>query len=204
MRCCPHYSRYDPLQPNDGSCVLQCQALLGGVVRLRVVWRIIVPDAAQVAGVAFAVLVPPAERAVGAVAHRHRHRRQRPVLIPLTLIFPAGVTSITVPLPLIDDGADEPDETVTLAIVPLLNAALDGPVVATLTIPDNDVPATPDPETAPMATPDPETAPTATPDPETAPTATPDPETAPTATPDPETTPTATPDPIVEPGEALD
>ena len=130
-----------------------------------IVQYFLVPDAAQVAGVAFAVLVPPAEGAVGAVAHRHRHRRQRPVLIPLTLIFPAGVTSITVPLPLIDDGADEPDETVTLAIVPLLNAALDGPVVATLTIPDNDVPATPDPETAPTATPDPETAPTATPTP---------------------------------------
>jgi FKBP-type peptidyl-prolyl cis-trans isomerase 2 len=55
-----------------------------------------------------------------------------------TLTFAPGVTSQTFPVTILDDGFDEADETVALALSVPTNAALGVPNTATLTIVDND------------------------------------------------------------------
>jgi hypothetical protein len=56
----------------------------------------------------------------------------------LTLTFPAGTTSRTLDLAVKEDGVDEDDETVRLALGPLTNATAGAAASYTLTITDDD------------------------------------------------------------------
>jgi len=57
-----------------------------------------------------------------------------------TLTFTPGVTTTTFTIPIVNDSLDEPDETVTLTLSNLVNAALGAPNPAILTITDDDMP----------------------------------------------------------------
>jgi hypothetical protein len=96
---------------------------------------------------------------------------------PIELVFLPNETTETIPLTLINDSEDEPNETILLTLVPLAGAANGEIVTATLEIEDDDLP----PTATATATPTHTATATAT----ATPTA--------TSTPDPDATPTATP-----------
>ncbi len=75
------------------------------------------------------------------------------------LTFAPGSAVQTFTVPIIDDGLDEPLETVTLVLSNAVGAELGTPEAATLSIIDNDLP----PTAAPTATPQPTAEPTAQP-----------------------------------------